>query len=176
VALTLAEREEISRGLAVGRSMRKIAQQLGRAPSTICREVRRNQGWAHYRAGQAEERAWQEARRPKACRLAVTAALRLLVAEKLHADWSPAQIAGWLAQTYPEKPTMRVSHETIYRSLFIQARGVLAKHLIAHLRSKRTMRRGQHATTAEQQRARIHDAVSIRERPAAVTDRAIPGH
>jgi IS30 family transposase len=160
----------------MGRSMRKIAQQLGRAPSTVGREIRRNQGSVHYRAERAEERAWQAARRPKPCRLAVTAPLRRLVAAKLQEDWSPAQIVGWLARTYPEDPTMQVSHETIYRSLFIQARGVLAQHLIAHLRSKRTMRRGKHATTAGQDRARIRDAVSIRERPAAVADRAIPGH
>ena len=175
-ALTLTDREEISRGLAAGSSLRKIAGQLGRAPSTVSREVRRNHGPSRYRAGRADERAWHEAKRPKLCRLAVRGALRLAVAEKLRADWSPAQIAGWLARTYPEDATMQVSHETIYRSLFIQARGVLEKALIAHLRSKRTMRRGKSATTDGQQRARIIDAVSIRDRPATVDDRAIPGH
>jgi IS30 family transposase len=175
-ALTLSDREEISRGLAAGSSMRKIAQQLRRAPSTVSREIRRNAGPHRYRAGRADERAWRQTTRPKRCRLAASGPLRLLVAEKLRADWSPAQIAGWLARTYPEDPTMRVSHETIYRSLFIQARGVLERALIAHLRSKRTMRRGKPATTDGQQRGRIIDAVSIRERPASVADRAIPGH
>jgi IS30 family transposase len=174
--ITLAEREEISRGLSAGQSLRQIAQQLGRAPSTISREVRRNTGRAHYRATHADERAWTQATRPKACRLAEHAPLRTVVAARLAQQWSPAQIAGWLPHGYPQDPAMRLSHETIYRSLFIQARGVLKKELLIHLRSRRLMRRSQHATTKGQSRGQIVDAVSIRDRPAEAGDRAIPGH
>lgn len=175
-SLSAGEREEISRGLVAGHSLRRIAEQLGRAPSTISREIARNDGRHHYRAALAEERAWEQARRPKLCHLARHAKLRRIVAAKLKENWSPQQIAGWLALEYGQDPSMRVSHETIYRSLFIQARGVLKKELVSHLRTRRMMRRGKAATTAGQPRGQIIDAISIRERPAEVEDRAIPGH
>ena len=174
--LGTAEREEISRGLATGGSLRAISRQLQRAPSTISREVGRHGGRRRYRAAAADARAWRAARRPKPCRLACQPSLRQIVAAKLAADWSPEQIAGWLRVTYPADPSMQVSHETIYRTLFVQSRGVLKKTLLTHLRRRRVMRRSQHATTAGQRRGEIVDAVSIRERPADVADRAIPGH
>lgn len=175
-ALSLVEREEISRGLARDESCRKIAARLGRQPSTISREVGRNGGRKKYRAAVAEQRAWDKARRPKPCLLERNPRLRDLVAVKLSEDWSPQQIAGWLARRYKREDGMFVSHETIYRSLFIQARGVLRKELIKHLRSRRTMRRAKNATTADQRRGHIRDAISIRERPAEAADRAVPGH
>jgi IS30 family transposase len=175
-ALTLAEREEISRGLAIGGSIRQIAAQLGRAPSTISREIRRHGGAHRYRASAADTHAWDRARRPKRCRLATQPSLQQLVAGKLLLDWSPEQIAGWLKREFPAQGTMRISHETIYRSLFIQARGVLKKELIGHLRSRRMMRRAQSASTAGQPRGQIVDGISIQDRPAEVADRAIPGH
>jgi IS30 family transposase len=176
ITLSLEEREEISRGLACGLSLRQIASGLGRAPSTISREVRRHAGSGEYRAAVADARAWERARRPKTCRLARYAALRRVVAAKLALDWSPEQVAGWLRTRYPDQPNMQVSHETIYRSLYIQARGVLKKELLAHLRSRRPMRRSRFASTKGQPRGQIIDAVSIAERPADVDDRAIPGH
>jgi IS30 family transposase len=157
-ALTLAEREEISRGLAMRGSIRQIAAKLGRAPSTISREIHRHGGAHRYRASEADTRAWDRARRPKRCRLATQPSLQRLVARKLILDWSPEQIAGWLKQTFPDQDTMRISHETIYRSLFIQARGVLKKELLGHLRSRRRMRRVKHATTAGQPRGQIEVA------------------
>jgi IS30 family transposase len=175
-ALTLAEREEISRGLALGDSIRQIAAMLRRAPSTISREIHRHGGAHRYRASEAETRAWDRARRPKRCRLATQPSLQRLVARKLILDWSPEQIAGWLKRELPAQGTMQVSHETIYRSLFIQARGVLKKELLGHLRSRRMMRRAQAASTAGQPRGQIVDGLSIRDRPAHVEDRAIPGH
>ena len=175
-ALTLHDREEISRGLASGRSLRAISAGLGRAPSTISREVQRHGGRAQYRAAAADVCTWYRARRPKPCRLAPSAALRALVAAKLAADWSPQQIAGWLKQTFPDHPHLQVSHETIYVSLFVQSRGVLKKELFTHLRRRRRMRQARQATTAGQARGRIIDAVSIRERPAEAADRAVPGH
>jgi IS30 family transposase len=175
-ALTLAEREEISRGLAAGDSLRAIAAQLDRPASTVCREVNRNGGRRRYRAQKAEEQAWERARRPKKCLLAINDGLRDLVAEKLKADWSPEQISGWLKREYPEDEAMYVSHETIYRTLFVQARGALKKELLAHLRSRRMMRKGRHASTRGQPRGQIKEAVSIRERPPEVEDRAVPGH
>ncbi len=174
--LSVGEREEISRGLAGGLSLRAIARGTRRAPSTISREIARHGGRAGYRALRADERAWQQARRPKPCKLARSPRLRELVATKLALEWSPQQISGWLAQTYPDEQALHVSTETIYRSLFVQARGVLRKELTAHLRSRRTMRRSKHATAKGQGRGRIVDAVSIRERPAEVEDRAVPGH
>ena len=176
LALTLAEREEVSRGLMAGRSYRQIADQLGRAPSTISREVNRNQGRVRYRATQADERSLHQARRPKRCLLATQHALQMLVAEKLHEQWSPQQVAGWLKTMHGDDSTLRVSHETIYKSLFIQARGVLKKELLAGLRSKRLMRRARTATRHGQPRGQIVDAVSIRQRPAEIEDRAVPGH
>ena len=175
-ALTLAEREEISRGLATGESLRAIASRLGRSASTACREVNRNGGRNRYRATKADERAWERARRPKRCLLCVNDRLRDLVAEKLKADWSPEQISGWLKREYPEDEQMYISHETIYRTLFVQARGALRRELLAHLRSKRMMRKGRHASTRGQPRGQIKEAVSIRERPPEVEDRAVPGH
>ena len=171
-ALTLHDREEISRGLASGRSLRAISAGLGRAPSTISREVQRHGGRAQYRAAAADVCTWYRARRPKPCRLATSAALRALVAAKLAADWSPQQIAGWLKQTFPDHPHLQVSHETIYVSLFVQSRGVLKKELFTHLRRRRRRRQARQATTAGQARGRIIDAVSIRERPAEAADRA----
>lgn len=175
-ALTLAEREEISRGLAAGGSIRQIAAKLGRAPSTISREIHRHGGAHRYRASEADMRAWDRARRPKRCRLATQPPLQRLVACKLILDWSPEQIAGWLKRTFPDQDTMRISHETIYRRLFIQARGVLKKELLGRLRSRRMMRQAQAASTTGQPRGQIVEGVSIRDRPAHVEDRAIPGH
>lgn len=175
-ALTLAEREEISRGLATACSIRQIAATLGRAPSTISREIHRHGGAHSYRASEADMRAGERTRRPKCCRLATQPSLQRLVASKLALEWSPEQIAGWLKREFPAQDTMRVSHETIYRSLFIQARGVLKKELLGHLRSRRMMRRAQAASTTGQPRGQIVDGVSIRDRPAHVEDRAIPGH
>jgi IS30 family transposase len=175
LALRLAEREEISRGLAAGRSIRQIACDLGRAPSTVSREVRRNGGNQGYRANRAEQRAWDRALRPKACRLARQAPLRWRVAQKLAQQWSPEQIAGWLRQQYSTDPDMQLSHETIYRSLFIQARGVLKKELMAHLRTKRQLRQAKGGVT-KCGLGQIVDTVSIRERPAEAEDRAVPGH
>ena len=175
-ALTLAEREEISRGLARGDSLRQIARGLGRAASTVSREIARNRGRGRYRAIDADDRAWRRARRPKACLLASDPALRNYVAARLGEDWSPEQIAGVLAKDAPIGTGVRVSHETIYKSLFVQSRGVLAKQLQKHLRSGRPTRRNVHNTVTGQWRSQIKDAVSIRERPAEVDDRAIPGH
>jgi len=174
--LTLADREEISRGLSAGDSMRGIAIRVNRSPSTVSREVSRNGGVHRYRAAAADARAWDQARRPKPCKLAACPELRRVVAGKLRADWSPEQIAGWLRHEFGHAAHMTISHETIYRSLFIQARGVLKKELQAHLRCRRRMRRSKKASTAGQQRGQIVDAVSIRDRPAAIEDRAIPGH
>jgi IS30 family transposase len=173
--LTLAEREEISRGLSAGDSIREIAGRLNRAPSTVSRELRRNGGGERYRAAGADGRAWRCARRSKRCKLAMHPRLRRLVAAKLSLQWSPEQISGWLSQRYPGEDAMNVSHETIYRSLFLQARGVLKKELQQHLRSRRMMRRSRTATRSDQGRGQIVDAISIRERPASADDRAIPG-
>ena len=176
LALTLAEREEISRGIAAGHSMRTIASQLGRAPSTVSREIRRNDGRRCYRANQADEAAWRRAHRPKTCKLAENPALARIVASKLQLQWAPWQIAGWLKRTYPDDENYQVSHETIYKTLFIQARGALKKELIKHLRRSRAMRRSRHHTQKTPDHGRIVDAVSISERPAEVADRAVPGH
>ena len=176
LALTLAEREEISRAVVAGCSMRSIAVSLGRAPSTISREIRRNGGSGNYRASRADQAAWDRACRPKPCKLVHNRALARLVASKLRLEWSPQQIAGWLKLTYPEDETYQVSPETIYRSLFIQARGALKKELLDHLRRTRGMRRSRHYTQKTDIHGRITDAVSIRERPAAAEDRALPGH
>jgi len=176
LALTLAEREEISRAVVAGHSMRSIATQLGRAPSTISREIKRNGGHECYRASQAEESAWDRGRRPKTCKLAQNRALARIVAGKLQRRWSPQQVAGWLKRTYPDDTSRQVSPETIYRSLFIQARGALKKELVEHLRRRRVMRRSRHHTMKTDKHGRITDTVSISERPASVEDRAVPGH
>lgn len=175
-ALTLAEREEISRGICAGMSLRKIAESLGRSASTISREVARDGGLTKYRAALADANAWERAKRPKPCLLAVNAGLCHLVASKLQLNWSPQQIAGWLKLQYPDDEAMQVSHETIYRSLFIQARGVLKAELMKHLRTRRMMRRSKKASAKGQPRGQIIEAVSIRERPAEAEDRAVPGH
>jgi IS30 family transposase len=175
LALRLDEREEISRGLAAGQSLRQIACGLGRAPSTVSREIRRNGGQQGYRASRAEQRAWDRALRPKACRLARQAPLRWRVAQKLAQQWSPEQIAGWLNQQYPSDPDMQLSHETIYRSLFVQTRGALKKELMAHLRTRRQLRQAKGGVTRSGL-GQIVDTVSIRERPAEAQDRAVPGH
>ena len=176
LALSRAEREDISRGIASGSSLREIARHLDRTASTVSREVTRHGGRPAYRAHEADDQAWESALRPKRCLLAVNRKLRNIVASKLILDWSPEQISGWLKTQYPEDESMRVSHETIYRSLFIQARGVLKKELMHHLRSKRRMRRSRHASVSGQSRGQIVDAISIRERPPEADDRAIPGH
>lgn len=176
LALTLAEREEISRAIVAGHSIRSIASGLGRAPSTISRELHRNGGQGSYRASQAEQAAWDRAHRPKTCKLAGNRNLARLVADKLKAQWSPEQVAGWLKQTYPDDEDSQVSHETIYRSLFIQARGALKKELLQHLRRTRAIRRSRHHTQKTDNHGRITGTVSIRERPAAADDRAVPGH
>ena len=176
LALTLAEREEISRGLVAGQSLRSIAASLGRAPSTVSREINRNGGRRDYRASKADKAAWDRACRPKTCKLVENRALASIVAKKLRGLWSPEQIAGWLKYAYPDDENHQVSHETIYRSLFIQARGALKKELLQHLRRTRAMRRSRHHTQKTSDHGRIKDTVSISERPASVEDRAIPGH
>ena len=176
LALTMAEREEISRGVVAGHSFRSIASALGRAPSTVSREIRRNGGRQRYRASKADQAAWERAHRPKTCKLAGNRALACIVAKKLQLQWSPRQIAGWLKRTYADNENYQVSHETIYRTLFIQARGALKKELLQHLRKTRAMRRSRHHTQKTADHGRIIDAVSIRERPAEVEDRAVPGH
>jgi IS30 family transposase len=176
LALTLAEREDISRGIASGSSIREIARHLDRAASTVGREITHHGGRPAYRAHEADDQAWKSALRPKRCLLSLHRRLREVVASKLILEWSPEQISGWLKTEYPNDERMRVSHETIYRSLFIQARGVLKKELMGHLRTKRRMRRSQHSRIFKDSRGRIADAISIRERPAEAEDRAVPGH
>jgi IS30 family transposase len=173
--LSFCEREEISRGIAAGETFRAIARALHRAASTVSQEVARHGGREGYRAAQADQAAWRSARRPKVCLLARSRPLQQIVAGKLKQDWSPQQIAGWLRDQYPQSPEMWVSHETIYRSLFVQARGALKKELIGHLRSRRSIRRPRHAIDGRVGE-RIVDAVSISQRPAEVQDRAVPGH
>jgi IS30 family transposase len=175
-ALTLQEREDISRGIACGSSIRAIAKGLDRAASTVSREVAHHGGRSPYRASEADRQAWESALRPKTCLLATHTKLREIVASKLLLDWSPEQISVWLKLQYPNDESMRVSHETIYRSLFIQARGVLKKELIQHLRFKRRIRRLKHSRDSGHHSGQIVDAISIRERPAEVEDRAVPGH
>jgi IS30 family transposase len=175
-ALTLAEREEISRGVVTGQSVRSVAAKLGRAASTVSREINRNGGRQRYRASESDQAAWDRALRPKTCKLVQNRALASIVTKKLQLQWSPRQIAGWLKRTYPDDETWQVSHETVYRSLFIQARGALKKELLQHLRRTRGMRRSRHHTQKTDNHGRIVDAVSIRERPASAEDRAVPGH
>jgi len=175
-ALTLVEREDISRGIASGCSLRVIAQRLNRAFSTVSREVGRHGGRAQYRASEADQQAWESALRPKPCLLATHCKLQGIVASKLIQDWSPEQISGWLKQHYRDDKSLRVSHETIYRSLFLQARGALKQELVRHLRSQRRIRRSRHSSIHGHSQGKIVDAISIRERPAEVEDRAIPGH
>jgi len=176
LALTLTEREEISRGLIGQLSLRSIARTLKRSVSTISREVSRNGGPARYRGTFSDQAAWDRALRPKICKLACHPDLARAVSTKLRRKWSPEQIAGWLKRAFPQEAHKQVSHETIYRSLYIQARGVLKKELLEHLRAKRTVRRSKHASLKRNGLGQIKDAVSISERPASVEDRAVPGH
>jgi len=175
-SLTPAEREEISRAIASGTSVRAIASTLRRAPSTVSREITRNGGRDRYRAASAERRADQAARRPQRCKLSLDDALRDVVAAKLVDDWSPEQISGWLVVSYPDDPSMRVSPETIYLTLFLQARGALRRELISHLRRVKSLRRPRAGGRENRGQGQIIDAVSIRERPAEAEDRAVPGH
>jgi len=175
-SLTLSEREEISRGTVADLSIRSIAKHLNRPPSTISREIKRNGGYDNYRATQADLSAWERAHRPKQCKLACNRPLSRTVATKLQLNWSPEQIAGWLKVEYPNNENNRVSHETIYCSLFVQARGVLKKELQQYLRSQRAIRRSKHASLKRDGLGQITNAVSISERPASVEDRAVPGH
>jgi len=176
LALSLSEREEISRGIVAGHSIRSMATMLGRSPSTVSRELRRNGGRQHYRANQADQAAWDRARRPKRCKLVTNPELACIVARQLKMLWSPEQIAGWLKRTYPDDENYQVSHETIYRTLFIQARGALKKELLQYLRRTRGMRCSRHHTQKTADHGRIKDTISIRERPAEAEDRAVPGH
>jgi IS30 family transposase len=162
--------------VVAGQSLRSIAASLGRAPSTISREIKRNGGRRQYRASKADQAAWDRAHRAKTCKLAENRALARIVAAKLQLEWSPEQIAGWLKSTYPDDENYQVSHETIYKSLFIQARGALKKELLQHLRRTRAMRRSRHHTQKTGDHGRITNTVSIRERPAEAEDRAVPGH
>ena len=175
-SLTLSEREDISRGIVAGHSVCSMALTLNRSPSTISREITRNGGRQCYRAVEADQAAWDRAHRPKICKLVQNRQLARIVATKLKRLWSPFQIAGWLKQTYPNDENFQVSHETIYRSLFIQARGALKKELLQHLRRTRAMRRSRHHTQKTENHGKITNAVSISERPASVEDRAVPGH
>jgi IS30 family transposase len=176
IALSLAEREEISRPVVAGQSIRSIASSLGRAPSTVSREIKRNGGLESYRAARADQAAWDRAHRPKCCKLVLNRSLARIVADKLQRQWAPQQIAGWLKHTFPSDKEYHVSHETIYRSLYIQTRGALKKELQHHLRRTRAMRRSRHHTQKVENHGRIKDTVSISERPASVEDRAVPGH
>ena len=175
-SLSLAEREEISRGVAEGQSIRSVALRIGRAPSTVSREIKRNGGASGYRATEADDAAWDRALRPKPCKLVENRDLARVVTDKLRLLWSPEQIAGWLKHTYPSDQSWHVSHETIYRSLFIQTRGALKKELLQYLRRTRGMRRSRHHTQKTDIHGQILGAVSISERPASAADRAVPGH
>src|SRR6202048_4018869 len=176
LALTLAEREEISRGITAHQSARSMAKLLGRSPSTVSREISRNGGYDRYRAAMADEKAWVQALRPKRCKLANNPGLRQAVVRKLRLNWSPEQIAGWLKRAHPEDEFYQVSHETIYRSLLVQAGGVLKKELLSDLRPKRTIRRSKRVDPNGDRRGQIKDIVSISARPAAAEDAAVPGH
>ena len=174
--LSLSEREEISRGIATDESIRDIASGLCRAPSTISREINRNGGYDLYRASRADKAAWERAKRPKRCKLVCNQSLSMIVARKLKAGWSPQQISGWLKREYSAGENFYVSHETIYKTLYIQARGALKKELIQCLRSRRVKRRSKHSSLKDAGQGKIVDAVTISERPASVEDRAVPGH
>ena len=173
--LSLAEREEISRGLAAGEPVREIARRLGRAPSTVCREVAANGGGDRYRACAADRRAVRLMRRPRPARLARCPRLREAVESKLELRWSPQQIAAWLRISYPGDPEMRVSHQTIYLSLFVQSKGALRKELARYLRRGRARRRPRGLSVMNGQ-GQLRGTVHISQRPAEASDRAVPGH
>jgi transposase, IS30 family len=172
--LSRQEREEISRGVRAGESLRQIARRLGRSPSTVSREVQRNGGVQHYRGWQAEQAAWQRARRPKLRKLQTDRRLAAVVQEKLELWWAPQQIARWLRVEFTDDPSLWVSHETIYQALYLQGRGGLRRELTAALRCGRARRlpRG-HQRGAHD---RITGIVPISQRPAEADDRAVPGH
>lgn len=176
ISLTLQEREEISRGIISGCSIRSIALTLNRSPSTVSREIDRNGGMKAYRAVQADQAAWDRSQRPKVCKLATNRALAKIVESKLKRHWSPQQIAGWLRKKHPKIERQRVSHETIYRTLYVQTRGALKKELQLYLRTKRAVRRSKHASLKRQGLGTITNTISISERPATAEDRAVPGH
>lgn len=176
MALSLAEREDISRGLVAGRSIRMIARLLGRAASTVSREIARNGGAFRYRAVAAEKLAWKQSLRPKLCKLVLETKLRKAVILKLEHHWSPQQIAGWLKRNHPDCEDMHVSHETLYKTLYVQARGALKKELIQYLRTKRQLRGSRHTKKDKDRRGSIPDAVYIHERPSEIEDRAVVGH
>ena len=173
--LSVEEREEISRGLAAGLSYRVIAAGLGRNPSTVSREVAANSGRRQYRAARADRQAWTRATRPKVCKLAANLVLRDIVEEKLLLRWSPQQIAGWLKLTYPDSPEMLVSHESIYRTLYVQSRGALRKELSRYLRTGRVIRRPKGVRLPDGRGGRPN-TLHISERPPEADDRAVPGH
>ena len=175
-AVTLFEREEISRGLSANLSIRMIAKNLNRPPSTISREINRNGGIIKYRAICADKQTWIRAKRPKECKLQVNTKLNNIIADKLSNKWSPEQISGYLKRTYPNDTAMYISHESIYKTLFIQSRGSLKKELLQHLRTKRVMRQSKKFNTKGNARGGIIDAVSIHDRPKDIDDRTIPGH
>ncbi len=175
--LSLPEREEISRGIAQKCSIREIARQLSRAPSTISREIKRHGGVKLYRANEADSDALKRALRPKTCKLALSPSLCELIAEKLEEKWSPQQISGWLHRCFPYDKDMQISHETLYKSLYIQARGVLKKDLMKHLRLGHKMRQANmHSTRGDRGTIGIVRGVSIHERPEEIESRVIPGH
>ena len=174
--LSIGEREEISRGLARGESFRAIARAIGRSHTTVSREVSRNGGRKGYRAQRADAATWKRARRPKPSKLALEGRLRAVVEEKLERRWSPQQISQWLRRTYRGDPSMQVSHETIYLSLFVQSRGALRRELCDHLRTGRRLRRPPAQRSKFQGQGRIPGMVMISERPAEAEDRAVPGH
>jgi len=174
--LSLAEREEISRGLATGEPVRQIARRLARAASTVSREVWANGGPRYYRAHAADRRAVRCTRRPKAAKLARCTRLRSVVGEKLGLRWSPQQISGWLVRGFPDDPEMRVSHETIYMSLFVQPRGALRKELARYLRTQRGARKPRGSPFTGEGKGQLRGMLNIRERPAEAEDRAVPGH
>ncbi len=176
LALSLTDSEEISRGLVTGKPLWAIAASFARSSSTISREVQRNGGANAYRASAADQAAWDRALRPKVCKLATNRPLARQVAQKLKAEWSPEQIAGWLRRTNPFNGSQRVSHETIYRTLYIQTRGALKKELLSHLRRTRAMRRSRHYTQKTPDHGQLTNMVPISERPPVAEDRAVPGH
>lgn len=174
--LSFEEREQISRGVARGDSIRSMARMLGRSPSTVSREIQRHGGVQRYRAVRADKQAYRNACRPKQCLLRRRKKLCRLVAMLLRKDWSPEQISGWLKEEFPSDLTMQVSHETIYRTLFVQTRGALKRELLSHLRTRRKARQSRHFNTRGGQRGRIIDPTPIHERPPEANDRAVPGH